>query len=105
MKATRGITAGSGTATMELMLLLLDCMHQLENTYGAVLVTKLYVDDLTLAARGHPSMVIEVLTSALNHVCHHFEQTLKMKVDRSSSPASRPSPSRLPRGSRRVPLS
>ena len=50
--ATRGITAGSGTAATELKLLLLPLMRMLEEQWANSLVAKVYVDDLTLLVRG-----------------------------------------------------
>eukprot|EP00973_Karenia_brevis_P030846 4254122-Karenia_brevis.AAC.1 len=44
--ATRGITAGSGFATSELRVLLLDMMEAIQLRWAGVLVAKLFVDDL-----------------------------------------------------------
>ena len=49
--ACRGITAGSGFATSELRLLLLDTMVELRRRWSVQLSVKLYVDDLTLSLR------------------------------------------------------
>ena len=61
--ATRGITAGSGTAATELKLLLLPLMKLLQLQWARVLVAKVYVDDLTLIVHGKREMMINTLTS------------------------------------------
>ena len=48
--ATREITAGSGTATSELRVLLLEMMCELGDRWSLKLTVKLYVDDLQPAA-------------------------------------------------------
>ena len=74
--ATRGITAGSGTAATELKLLLLPLMRLLELQWSKVLVAKVYVDDLTLIVRGERQMVVTKLSVILNFVVGHLEGTL-----------------------------
>ena len=49
--ATRGIIAGSGTATTELKLLLLPLMKMQKQQWANSLIAKVYVDDLTLIIR------------------------------------------------------
>ena len=66
--ATRGITAGSGSATTELRLLMLDVIQELHLAWGEKLIVKLYVDDLTLAACGRTKLVIQLLVDATNMV-------------------------------------
>ena len=44
--ATRGITAGSGSATSELRVLLFGMMNELNERWSRQLTVKLYVDDL-----------------------------------------------------------
>ena len=56
IKATRGITAGSGFATSELSVLMLDLINALQARWANIIVTKVYVDDLTrlrASAEGH----------------------------------------------------
>ena len=93
IRATRGITAGSGFATAELKLLLLDLVVLLHARWPRVLVVKLYVDDLTLAACGAPALVIKVLAEAVAFALHFFEDTLRMQVSGKKSRviAGRPS--------------
>ena len=91
--ATRGITAGSGTAATELKLLLLPLMKLLELNWSKVLIAKVYVDDLTLIFRGERQMVVSRLAVIMNFVIQHLEKTLLMEVSRKKSTvvASKPS--------------
>jgi len=57
--ATRGITAGSGTATTELKLLLSPLMRMLKQQWANTLIAKVYVDDLTLIMRGLVGAVVK----------------------------------------------
>ena len=90
--ATRGITAGSGTATTELKLLLLPLMELLERQWANTLVAKVYVDDLTLIVRGMIGEVVDGLSDILNFVIDHLQGTLRMQVskDKSMVVASKP---------------
>ena len=83
--ATRGITAGSGTAATELKLLLLPLMKLLEVQWANSLVAKVYVDDLTLIVRGYIAKVAEILSDVLNFVIDHLQHFLKMKVSKEKS--------------------
>ena len=91
--ATRGITAGSGTAATELKLLLLPLMKLLELQWAKVLTAKVYVDDLTLIVKGKREMMVKTLAMILNFVVAHLEGTLLMQVskDKSNVVASKPS--------------
>ena len=91
--ATRGITAGSGTATTELKLLLLPLMRMLKQQWANTLIAKVYVDDLTLIMRGLAGAVVDGLVDVRNFVIHHLQDTLKMQVskDKSAVVASKPS--------------
>ena len=82
--ATRGITAGSGFATTELRLLLVDLMYDLRKLWPVEV--KLYVDDLTISASGEPHSVVERLTAATNHAVSKFTQ-LGLEVSKSKSAA------------------
>ena len=83
--ATRGITAGSGTAATELKLLLLPLMKLLDLQWAKTLVAKVYVDDLTLIVRGSISRVAEILSDVLNFVIDHLQNNLKMQVSKEKS--------------------
>ena len=72
--ACRGITPGSGTATSELRLLLLDLVRQASTLHPAAL--KLYVDDLTITAEGKPTTVARTLAQAASFAARHPEQVL-----------------------------
>ena len=76
--ATRGITAGSGTAATELKLLLLPLMKLLDLQWAKSLVAKVYVDDLTLIVRGPIARVAEILSDVLDFVIDHLQNFLKL---------------------------
>ena len=83
--ATRGITAGSGTATTELKLLMLEVIQLLHLTWAEKLTVKLYVDDLTLAACGATAFVVKTLVDATNFVIDLLENQLHMEVSKTKS--------------------
>ena len=91
--ATRGITAGSGFATSELRVLMLDLIYALQARWAGIIVTKVYVDDLTLAASGLPQKVIRELAQAIDFAVHVLEDSMLMKVSAKKSKvvASKPS--------------
>ena len=82
--ANRGITAGSGSATTELRVLLTDLLFDLRRLWPASL--KLYVDDLTIAAKGEPAQVASVLSQATDYAVSTFN-TLGLEVSKSKSNA------------------
>ena len=84
VQATRGITAGSGFATTELRLLLVDLMYDLRRLWPVEV--KLYVDDLTIAAKGRKHQVVEQLTAATDHAISKFTR-LGLEVSKSKSAA------------------
>ena len=92
VQATRGITAGSGFATTELRVLLLDLVVLLKARWPIILTIKLYVDDLTLAACGLPQKVIKTLAAAVDFAVEYLEGSLRMAVSSKKSKvlASRP---------------
>ena len=96
VKATRGITAGSGFATAELRLLLLDVMIHLQVTWAPVLSAKLYVDDLTLSASGLPRTVVRLKSRVLAFVTERLETHLGLEISakKSVTVAGRPSVAR-----------
>ena len=61
LRACRGIAAGSGFATIELRLLLLDMMEELQRRWAPTLDSKLYVDDLTLDASVRPGTIVPLV--------------------------------------------
>ena len=81
------ITAGSGFATTELKLLLLDLALDLEAHWAGMIVFKLYVEDMTLAACGAPQWVISLLCQVTNFVIQWLEEKLRMLVSSSKSKA------------------
>ena len=82
--ANCGITAGSGFATTELRVLLTDLLYDLRRLWPASL--KLYVDDLTIAAKGEPAHVARVLSEATDYAVNTFTK-LGLKVSKSKSNA------------------
>ncbi len=87
VRATRGITAGSGFATTELKLLLLELAITLEDHWAGMIVVKLNVDDMTLAACGAPRWLIGMLCHVADFVIHWLEVKLRMEVSKSKSKA------------------
>ncbi len=85
VRACRGITAGSGFATTELKVLLHDLMVLLRARWPRVLLSKLYVDDLTLAASGAPQIVIRVVAEAIDFAVEFLEVGLGMEVSAKKS--------------------
>ena len=83
--ANRGVTAGSGLATSELRVLLIGLMDELQQRWTLVLVVKLYVDDLTLAACGLPRQVIALMAQAIDFVVNWLENRLGMQVSEMKS--------------------
>jgi len=81
--ATRSITAGSGLATSELRLLLLDMIDQLGDIVG--IAVKLYVDDLTLTATGTRKQVTEKLAQATGISIDFLENLMKLQTSPEKS--------------------
>ena len=72
LHACKGITAGSGFATTELRMLLLDLMFELKKLWPVQL--KLYVDDLTITAKGEQERVAADVAAATDHAVQRFQQ-------------------------------
>ena len=85
IRATRGITAGSGFATSELRVLLHPLMDFLHSAWADILVVKLYVDDLTLSVFGTPQWVIRALAKVIDVVVDWLERRLGMLVSEDKS--------------------
>ena len=83
--AARGITAGSGFATAELKLLLLDVLEETHNAWGSKVRLTLYVDDLTISVRGAAKEVKRRLASAIDLVVGIFQDQLSMQVSVTKS--------------------
>ena len=97
--ANRGITAGSGFATSELRVLMLDLIFALQARWANIIIVKVYVDDLTLSVTGLPQVIIRELSRAIDFAVHVLEDAMLMKVSAKKSKivASKPSiaPNRL----------
>ena len=83
--AQRGITAGSGFATTELRMLLMDVMDATFEAHGRAVSLTLYVDDLTIAVRGTARTVAKRLASAVDLVVNVFQNQLALKVSTTKS--------------------
>jgi hypothetical protein len=85
IRATRGITAGSGFATTELRMLLMDVTDAVKKRWGSCLGLTLYVDDLTVSVRGARKEVATKLAAAVDIVTDIFESVLRLTVSRAKS--------------------
>lgn len=87
VRATRGITAGSGFATGELRILLMDLMKALKAIWAdrGLINLKLFVDDLTIAASGSPQWLVKLAIEVADFVVEWFESKLKMEVSDTKS--------------------
>lgn len=54
--ASRGISAGSGFATTEFKMMMIDLVNMLQGTWASTFITKVFVDDLTLSVTGTPKL-------------------------------------------------
>ena len=84
VKAQRGITAGSGFATTELRLLLMDVLEATRNDHWPSVKLTLYVDDLTVSIRGAAKTVARRLAAAVDADVQAF-QSLELTVSVSKS--------------------
>ena len=91
--ATRGITAGSGFAPSELRVLKLDLINAPQAPWANIIVSKVYVDDLTLVVSGLPEKVIRDMVQAIDFAVHVLENFMLMQVSaqKSKAVASKPS--------------
>ena len=89
--ATRGITAGSGSATTELRILLLSLIRVVSRQWPEVMLT-LYVDDLSIAMSGLALKVALTVGEVTSFVIRYFEADLGLEVStkKSVAIASRP---------------
>ena len=85
VQATMGTTAGSGFATTELRLLLLDVMDAAKYSWRGSLGLTLYVDELTTSVRGASKYVATTLAAVVDFVSDLFGNTIKLQVFRSKS--------------------
>ena len=83
--ATRGITAGSGFATTELRLLMMEVVIPILEEWGIEIDLTLYVDDLTIAAQGCPRMAAKKVALVVNQVIRKIEGEFGMQVSAKKS--------------------
>ena len=83
--ASRGITAGSGFATTELRLLLMEVLEETHGAWGTSVRLTLYVDDLTISVRGAARFVKRRLAQAVDQVVNVFQERLALQVSVTKS--------------------
>ena len=99
--ATRGITAGSGFATLELRLLLHEAIVYATTCWTFVKLW-LYVDDLTITASGFADEAVEQVATCTNWFIRYFEEVFELEVSPSKSFANATRPSLARRLARRT---
>ncbi len=78
--AVLGITAGSGSATRELKLLLIDIIREIDTRWPMVVIT-LFVDDLNLEAIHASKRAAAVMVAAAtDHAVVHFQSVLDLAM-------------------------
>ena len=78
--AVLGITAGSGSATTELRILMLEVVTSATRAFPIIEIS-LYVDDLTIEAWHKSRQVVAcVIAAATKHVCDHLQLGLDLAV-------------------------
>ena len=83
--AVLGITAGSGFATTELRLLLLDVVQSTSRAWPLVTIT-LYVDDATLEAVHTSAEAVKcTIAGATDHMVEHLQAGLELEVSAKKS--------------------
>ena len=71
---------------------MLDLFYALQARWAKIVVTKVYVNDLTLSVSGFPQMVIRELSQAIDFAVHVLEDSMLMLVSakKSKAVASKP---------------
>ena len=82
VQATQGITAGSGFATTELRVLLIDLMAAVARRWP--IDAMLYVDDRALSAKGSPSVIAKMVSQATDFALDYF-RALDLEVSAKKS--------------------
>jgi hypothetical protein len=94
VRATRGITAGSGHATTELRVLLIDMVAAIQSRWppasGVNLL--LYVDDLTIMATGTEQEVRDKIDRITAFTAHILEEVLRLEISTKKSVITASSP-------------
>ena len=78
------ITAGSGFATTELRIILLDVVDDAHRLWPSVNLT-LFVDDLTVDAAGDALSVVSMVAGVTDHVVKHMQDDLLLEVSTKKS--------------------
>ena len=84
--ATRGLTAGSGFATTELRILLIDVMDAVCVAWPMVELA-VYVDDITIDAAAPARHVVRIVAGATNFVVEKIQDVLNLEVFKKKSVA------------------
>ena len=83
--ASRGITAGSGFATTELRVLLIDIIDDTYRLYPAIQLA-VYVDDITPYTHGpDPAWVVTQVAGVTDHLVHVLEDDYDLEVSSKKS--------------------
>ncbi len=77
----RGITAGSGTATVELKIMLMRLLDRVQAAHPSLRITS-YVDDLSCEVAGTHAAVVSTLSAAGNQLCEGIV-ALKLRLSTS----------------------
>ena len=86
VRATRGITAGSGFATSELRVLLLGVIERVRENWSPYIASlKLYVDDLTIGVCGMIYRATRLLVSIVDFVIDILQTELRLEVSAKKS--------------------
>ena len=86
VRATRGITAGSGFATSELRLLLQGVVERVQSHWSPSMVKlKLYVDDLTVTVSGVLYRAARLLAVVVDFLVHILQTEMRLKVSAKKS--------------------
>ena len=64
---------------------MLDLIHALQARWANIIITKVYVDDLTLSISGLPQKIIRELAQAIDFAVHVLEDAMLMQVSAKKS--------------------
>ena len=85
IKATRGITAGSGFATTELRLLMQEVVLLTLAEWGNAVNLTLYVDDLTVETKGDDEAAALKNAAVVDQICEILQNQMDFDVSRKKS--------------------
>ena len=85
LKATRGITAGSGFATTELRILMQEVVLLTLAEWGGSVGLTLYVDDLTIETQGDIVGAAGRCAAAVDYICEMLEKDMGFIISEKKS--------------------